>query len=79
MHIYMKISERHKVDSQVMNERIDENHPWVLHVRWPIAAATFFIKDIVILYKVWSICVVKYELNWQCHTYIYNSNTDNFH
>ena len=39
----------------------------------------FFIKDIVILYKVLSIFVVKSQLNWQCHTYMYNSCTDNFH
>ena len=39
----------------------------------------FLIKDIVILYKVLSIFVVKSQLNWQCHTYMYNSCTDNFH
>ena len=39
----------------------------------------FLIKDIVILYKVLSIFVVKSQLNWQCHTYMYNSYTDNFH
>ena len=39
----------------------------------------FLIKDIVILYKVLSIFVVKSHINWQCHTYMYNSCTDNFH
>ena len=34
----------------------------------------FVIKDIVILYKVLSICVVKSELNWKCHTNMYNGN-----
>ena len=41
----------------------------------------FFIKDTVILYmyKVLSIFVVKSQLNRQCHMYMYNSCTDNFH
>ena len=39
----------------------------------------FLFKDIVILYKVLSIRVVKSQLNRQCHTYMYISCTDNFH
>ena len=49
MHIWLKTSERHKVDPRVMKEEIDVNHPWVTDdaLTWTSARLTLLYITVI--------------------------------
>ena len=47
MYIWLKTSERHKVDQRVMKEKIDENHPWVTDDGFKYALYVFYSSVLV--------------------------------